>query len=84
MLKTGEDGRCREKGCVFPASESGSGLCLVHDRQEQEPDTFGSMQPTWFVLHRSPGPDEDMILRRQSRDRYRLAAQSKAFHQGRM
>ncbi len=83
-MKTDEKERCREKACVFPASQSGSGLCLVHERQEREPDPFGSTQPTWFVLHRFPGPDELDVLRRQSQDRYRLAAQSKAFQMGRM
>lgn len=79
-----EDVRCREKGCVFPALENGSGLCLSHQRQELEPDHFGSTQPTWFVLHQSSGPDDDASLWAQSRDRHRLAAQSRAFQQGRV
>ncbi len=79
-----ESVRCREKGCVFPAHRNGSGLCLCHQRQELEPDRFGSTQPTWFVLHQSAGPDESAGLRAESRDRHRLAAQSKAFQQGRV
>lgn len=74
--------RCAERGCVFPAAGCDSQYCVHHRRQEMEPALFHSRQPTWLIIHRSTGPDGSASLRGRSHDRFRLAAQSKAFHQG--
>lgn len=74
--------RCSEKGCVFPAARPDSEFCVHHRRQESEPELFRSWQPTWLVIHRSTGPDGTASPRSRAHDRFRLAAQSKAFRQG--
>jgi hypothetical protein len=77
-------GRCAEKGCVFPACRPDSEFCVHHRRQEMEPTLFRSWQPTWLLIHRATGPDGSGSRRGRVHDRFRLAAQSKAFQQGRV
>jgi hypothetical protein len=79
---TARERRCSEKGCVFPAIRSDSAFCEHHRRQQTEPELFRSWQPTWLVIHRSADPDGSAASRSRSHDRFRLAAQSKAFQQG--
>lgn len=67
--------RCGEKGCVFPASPSGSGMCTYHMRQLEEPVLFCSRQPTSLLLdpvRTSPAEQEHEDSRRH--DRRRMAA----------
>lgn len=42
-------GRCREKGCVFPAVNS-EGRCLQHQRQWCEPVFYSSHQPSSALI----------------------------------
>ncbi len=74
------DGRCAEKGCVFPASPGTSGRCLHHHHQVREPILFSSHQPTHVVLDRGRFeiPEVEVDTSR-SRDRRRLAAIREAF-----
>ena len=77
-------GRCAEKGCVYPALRTDSNFCIHHRRQEMEPELYRSWQPTWLVIHRSTSPDGSVGSCRRAHDRFRLAAQSRAFQQGRI
>ena len=43
-------GRCRVKGCIYPATEIELGLCIRHVHQEEEPQFFQSRQPSLRVL----------------------------------
>lgn len=79
-----EPPRCKEKGCVFPATKEGAGFCIHHRRQETEPSLFSSLQPTWFVVYRSADSDRNGNSTGRIHDRHRLAAQSRAFQQGRV
>jgi len=73
-------GRCREKGCVFPAAPTLRQTCLYHDRQLREPKFFRSRQPTTLVLGQAifSQPETESEDTRQ-RDRRRLYAQREAF-----
>ena len=66
--------RCSEKGCVFPASSSGSGQCTYHMHQQEEPTLFRSNQPTGLLLDpaRMP-PTEKEYDGSRKRDRRRMA-----------
>jgi hypothetical protein len=72
--------RCSEKGCIFPATESGTGKCLLHDLEEREPALFLSCQPTLLVLDQGkfglPDPEADYS---RVRDRRRLATLREKF-----
>lgn len=72
--------RCSEKGCIFPATESGTGKCLSHDLEEREPTFFLSCQPTLLILEQGkfglPDPDADYS---RARDRRRLATLREEF-----
>jgi len=72
--------RCCEKGCIFPATGSGTGRCLQHDLEELEPALFNSCQPTMLLLDRAkfglPDPEADYS---RARDRRRLAALREEF-----
>ncbi len=64
--------RCREKGCVFPASPTGNGNCTYHERQQAEPGLFHSNQPSNLLLDRAkfgPAEAEQDIARRRERRR---------------
>ena len=71
-------GRCRVRGCVYPAGPTG--MCLDHQRQAQEPRFFHSHQPTMLVLDqaRFGAPDSELDDTR-SHDRRRLAAAREVF-----
>ena len=43
-------GRCRTRGCVFPARDLSTGLCRLHFLQDHEPKLFQSFQPILRVL----------------------------------
>lgn len=74
------DGRCSEKGCVFPAAPKGQGKCLHHYRQASEPIFFSSHQPTRVVLERGRfGVPEAEVDTSRNRDRRQLAAIREAF-----
>ena len=74
------DGRCAEKGCVFPAAPKGQGKCLHHYRQVSEPMVFSSHQPTRVVLERGRlGAPEAEVDTSRNRDRRQLAAIREAF-----
>ncbi|HLI29918.1 MAG TPA: hypothetical protein VKV79_02315, partial [Terriglobia bacterium] len=74
------NGRCSEKGCVFPAASSGQGKCLHHYRQASEPVLFSSHQPTRAVLDRGRfGIPEQEVDTSRNRDRRELAAIREAF-----
>jgi hypothetical protein len=72
--------RCSEKGCIFPATESGTGKCLLHDLEEREPALFLSCQPTMLLLDQAkfglPDPEADYS---RARDRRRLATLREEF-----
>lgn len=72
--------RCCEKGCIFPATGSGTGRCLQHDLEELEPALFNSCQPTMLLLDQAkfgvPDPEGDYS---RARDRRRLAALREEF-----
>ncbi|MGH9358241.1 MAG: hypothetical protein ACRD1O_03585 [Terriglobia bacterium] len=74
------DGRCSEKGCVFPAASGAEGKCLHHHRQAAEPILFSSHQPTRVVLERGRFaiPEREVDTSR-NRDRRQLAAIREAF-----
>ena len=71
-------GRCRVRGCVYPARPTG--MCLDHQRQAQEPRFFHSHQPTLLVLDqaRFAVPEAEPENTR-TQDRRRLAAAREAF-----
>jgi hypothetical protein len=72
--------RCAEKGCIFPATGSGTGRCLLHELEEREPALFLSCQPTLLVLDQwkfgLPDPEADYS---RARDRRRLATLREEF-----
>jgi hypothetical protein len=72
--------RCCEKGCIFPATGSGTGRCLQHDLEELEPALFNSCQPTMLLLDQAKFglPDLEGDYSR-ARDRRRLAALREEF-----
>ena len=72
--------RCREKGCIFPATRLSSGKCLLHYLEECEPTLFLSCQPTMLLLDRAKFgcPDIEGDAWR-ARDRRRLAALREKF-----
>ncbi len=74
------EGRCSEKGCVFPAAPGTGGKCLHHHRQAAEPILFSSHQPTRIVLERGRfAAAEEEVDTSRSRDRRQLAAIREAF-----
>jgi len=74
------DGRCSEKGCVFPAASGAQGMCLHHHRQASEPVLFSSHQPTRVVLERGRfAVPEGEVDTSRNRDRRQLAAIREAF-----
>jgi hypothetical protein len=72
--------RCREKGCIFPATPLSPGKCLLHYLEECEPALFLSCQPTTLLLDRAkfglPDIEGDDW---RARDRRRLAALREKF-----
>lgn len=72
--------RCCERGCIFPATGSGTGRCLQHDLEELEPALFISCQPTMLLLDQAkfglPDPEADYS---RARDRRRLAVLREEF-----
>lgn len=44
---------CSARGCVFPVSETGNGLCHFHDMEDETPVYFQSRQPILSVLDRA-------------------------------
>jgi hypothetical protein len=72
--------RCYEKGCIFPATASGTGRCLQHDLEEREPAFFLSCQPTMLLLDQAKfGPPDLEGDYSRARDRRRLAALREEF-----
>ncbi|TAM78678.1 MAG: hypothetical protein EPN47_20010 [Acidobacteria bacterium] len=72
--------RCAEKGCVFPASSFGYGMCVYHIHQQEEPALFRSHQPTGMLL--DPArilPTEKEYEGSRKRDRRRMAANWEQF-----
>ncbi len=66
--------RCSERGCVFPASSAGSGRCVYHTRQQEEPILFRSHQPTGLFLDPARmGPADQEYDGSRKRDRHRMA-----------
>jgi len=63
------DGRCKEKGCIFPATEFDSDLCLCHFLQKEEPQFFHTRQPSLRLLeiakYGMTTEDEDTRIRRR-------------------
>lgn len=63
--------RCREKGCIFPATPRGTGKCLLHLHEQCEPVLFVSCQPTLVLLDRAkfgvPDPERSYRLRDRRR-----------------
>ena len=41
---------CKVKGCIYPATEVETGMCLCHSLQEEEPQFFQSRQPSLRML----------------------------------
>jgi len=77
--------RCKERGCVFPATQPGGGRCRQHDRQHREPDLFGSQQPSLLLLDRAKfGWLDSDPARSESRaeDRRHMARLWQAFQEG--
>jgi hypothetical protein len=72
--------RCREKGCIFPATRLSPGKCLPHYLEECEPALFLSCQPTMLLLDQAkfglPDVEGDDW---RARDRRRLAALREQF-----
>lgn len=68
-------GRCAERGCVFPASSAGSGKCVYHTRQQEEPVLFRSHQPTGLFLDPARmGPADQEYHGSRKHDRRQMAA----------
>lgn len=71
----GDNRRCGEKGCVFPAAQRTMGVCLHHHRQRREPAFYHSLQPTGLLMDAVkfglPNTPRD---RSRLEDRHRLAA----------
>lgn len=68
-------GRCRVKGCIYPATEVQTGMCLCHCHQEEEPQFFESRQPSLRLqeaaIYGVSTEDEDLRIR-QRRERTAL------------
>jgi len=47
------EGRCGQKGCIFPARPGGSRLCAVHELEQREPKCFHSRQPSSLLLEQA-------------------------------
>ena len=73
--------RCREKGCIFPASPGEGGKCVHHHRQEHEPSMYLSKQPTWAALeqNRFVEPREELVFGSRGADRRRFDAERESF-----
>jgi hypothetical protein len=72
--------RCSERGCIFPATESGTGRCLLHELEEREPAHFLSCQPTLLILDLGKfGPPDPEADYSRARDRRRLATLREEF-----
>ena len=73
--------RCREKGCIFPASPGEGGKCVHHYRQEHEPSMYLSKQPTWAALeqNRFVEPREELVFGSRGADRRRFDAERENF-----
>lgn len=72
--------RCSEKGCIFPATKSGTGKCLLHGLEESEPVLFLSCQPTMLLLDQAKfGPPDPEADYSRARDRRRLATLREEF-----
>jgi len=75
-----ERSRCREKGCIFPATRLSPGKCLLHYLEECEPALFLSCQPTMLLLDLAkfdlPDVEGDDW---RARDRRQLAALREKF-----
>jgi hypothetical protein len=75
--------RCAEKGCVFPANSTTSGLCAYHDREQQEPALFRSQQPSQLLLDRAKfGMEVSEEATTRSQDRRRMARLREDFLDG--
>src|SRR2546425_4722105 len=51
------EGRCGQKGCIFPARPGGSRLCAVHELEQREPKCFHSRQPSSLLLEQAKKVD---------------------------
>ena len=76
-------GRCREKGCVFPAVDS-QGRCLQHQRQWCEPVFYSSHQPSSALIEQGRFGDVRLDRFREPKaghayDRRRMAAEREEF-----
>ena len=73
--------RCREKGCIFPASHGADGKCVHHYREQREPAMYLSSQPTRAVLEHGKffQPAEELVFGSREADRRRLEAERRAF-----
>lgn len=66
--------RCREKGCIFPATSPHTGWCEYHERQEFEPSLFRSEQPSTLVLeHAKFGPSDPEAGAERMKERRQMA-----------
>ncbi|HUI44094.1 MAG TPA: hypothetical protein VL523_19185 [Terriglobia bacterium] len=77
-------GRCAEKGCVFPEAPEGGGRCVHHRREQDEPALYGSRQPSSAVMARGKfGPARADEIRDNNQvpghDRRRLIAERESF-----
>lgn len=77
-------GRCSEKGCVFPAEPGAGGKCVHHRRQQQEPSLYCSHQPSSAFVERSKfGPPREEELgqacQRRAFDRRRQVVERERF-----
>jgi hypothetical protein len=64
--------RCAEKGCIFPARPGAKGTCLYHDREQREPASFESRQPSRLLLEYAKfGVGEFKLDDTRARDRRR-------------
>lgn len=72
--------RCSERGCVFPASSTGYGICVYHMHQREEPVLFRSHQPTGMLLDPARTlPTEKEYDGSRKRDRRRMASNWEKF-----
>jgi len=66
--------RCAEKACIYPAVPGARGVCLYHDREEHEPVSFRSHQPSQLLLeHAKFGLGSPEFDHSRAQDRRRLA-----------
>lgn len=79
----GNGRRCSEKACVFPSTGAAMGLCLYHERLQQEPAHFRSFQPILLIISQAAADLSDYESdNHRAQDRRRLEAQRKAFQEG--